>query len=449
MKKIIKPSILIVAFIILLLFFYPYIISLSKSIILSFSIINLLNILWAISLYILFGFAVYILYRYLILMLNLFKDKKIAKSICMLILAILILAITILIKVSLRYFIKNLLLLFVYIIGVIALPLIMIGFAILDERKNKIKIIVTILITIVIYISNATTLNWAANTLVNYFSDNSISEIFGNSNENINILYLENYYQKMGTVGYLTKFDIQNLLDIVNSRADFIKINYDKDDILIKTNNKEKNWRQNLEGELEGNYYKFQYDYNNNETNIYIQKYTTNSKEDNEKNKNIVIEGTLKENIIENTKTYYDNMEANNYTFDNKIILDEKGTNAELEKFKVLFVYDEKTNNFIPYTDNESELKKIKSYIVYSTGISITLEDEVKITKSYYTIRINRYDSNYKLKTENDNKYYYKFEPVVTTLTDWNNNTVLEIKFDSTYQLKNLKNIEILFGYSD
>ena len=67
------------------------------------------------------------------------------------------------------------------------------------------------------------------------------------------------------------------------------------------------------------------------------------------------------------------------------------------------------------------------------------------MNKKDYTIRVNRYDENLKIKQEKDSKYYYKFEPVATETQDSNGNIIIEFKFNDIYELKDLKNIEIIF----
>lgn len=458
MKKKIKPLVFIISFVIMSAFLYKYIFLVSAVLTNSFFIVTMatnytelstyIMLLMFLSLYVLFGYAVYILYRYLILILDLVENKKILKAILMLIIAIVTLIVVILVRQNITT--RAVLLWLSYIAGVIVLPLVIIGFSILDKKSNKVKIIISVLIAIIIYISNFSQVSLATGFLISHISDKSISEIFGGSKKDINLTYLENYRQKQVRTLYLDKFDIQNILSTVDSRSDFVQIDYNTDSEVIRTNNKEENWRQNLEDKLEWNYYKFEYDYKDEQTTIYIQRYmsTTDLAESNERNKDIIVEGTLKNNIIKNINTVADRMEAENYTFYNEIVLDEKETNTEIENFKILFAYDEKTNNFIPYVDNETQLNKIKSYKIYSTGMSITLEDGVKTKNDYYTIRTNRYGSDYKLREDRDDRYYYIFEPVVTKLTDWNNNTVLEFKFENLYLLRELKNIEILFGYN-
>ena len=116
-----------------------------------------------------------------------------------------------------------------------------------------------------------------------------------------------------------------------------------------------------------------------------------------------------------------------------------------MDNLRILFVYDEEKDNYIPYVENSGELKKIESYKIYSTGMSITLKSGMKLNKEDYTIRVNRYDDELKVKEEKDGYYYYKFEPVATQLKDSDNRTVIEFKFGNTYTIHHLKNIEIIF----
>ena len=161
------------------------------------------------------------------------------------------------------------------------------------------------------------------------------------------------------------------------------------------------------------------------------------------KNSDIVINGLPNYNIT-NVKTDYETKEDVNYLFENDVNVT-KTNETSLDNLRILFVFNEEKNNYIPYVENESELGKIKSYKVYSTGMSITLEDGMKLNKKDYTIRVNRYDENLKVNEEKSSKYYYKFEPVAEEMRDSNGNVVIDFDFDETYRLEDLKNIEIIF----
>ena len=166
--------------------------------------------------------------------------------------------------------------------------------------------------------------------------------------------------------------------------------------------------------------------------------------ENQEKNEEITIAGALPNYEINNIKKEYENLEDINYTFENEVNI-EKGKETTLDNLRILFIYNNEKNNYIPYVENTGELRKIKSYKIYSTGMSITLKDDITLNKKDYTIRVNRYDENLKIKEEKDSNYYYKYEPVATELEDANGNVVIEFEFENIYKLKDLKNIEIIF----
>ena len=452
MNKLVKLSIILLSFVILFLFFFQYIVFIGAATIISFIQFNFFRALLGISFFVLLVFAIYILYLYFMKIIEFIKQKKLIKSISMIIITILLLIGLFLIREKMN---QNVLMSLLYIVGVIVLPLIILGKVLLSKyeikKKKIIKIIISVMLLIIIYMFHAAFVLSSAEYVVTYIKNNNIYSLFGIEKKEVNLEYLENYKQKMARIGYLTKYDIKNITDTVNMRSDFIEISYTQTDKIINVNNKQENWKQEIENILEGEYYQFKYTYENEITRIEIKRYESSSdiRVDNEKNSKIFLQDNLKKITVENVRASYENMEAENYTFDNKIDIQEKKQNTELESFKILFSFDSDVKNFIPYVENEEDAKKMKSYKVYSTGITLTLEDNIELTKNYYTIRGNRYDDSLKLKEEKGTFYFYQFEPVVTKLTDWNQNTVLEFKFGNTYLLKNLKNIEILFGYSE
>lgn len=416
--------------------------------------------IYGITVIVLFIFLVYIFYRYILKIFQNFIDKKWKKFIFMILPIVILTILAILVKTFMVYNFKIICADITYILLTILLPLIVLGLAILDEEKNKIKYIIKILIfltlTIVIYYFNFLEMNYLSKSIIEKFTNNSLEEIVKTNREaeeekieNLVKNYLNPYVQKMDKNSYLERYDINYIISGIIKFADIdIKIVYSDDgnNVNLELSNTDENWEKYLEENLEGNYYKFKYEIENLKVKVYFEKYQTEYNSNNEKNENIKITGNLNSNIIENLSKIYKDENAENYTFYNKIVVERNIENKELEKFKILLVYDNQTNNFVPYTDDVKQYEKIKSYKVYSTGISITLEDDIKIKNEYYTIRLNRYNDKYEID-KNNYLYFYKFEPVVTKLTDWNNNTVLEMKFDNTYILKQLKNIEILFGY--
>ena len=259
-----------------------------------------------------------------------------------------------------------------------------------------------------------------------------------------NLIYLQNYKQKMDEKGYIDKFDVENILNIVDHRTDKIIVKYINGEEIIELNNTDNQMDKELEPKLEANYYKLDYEHKDNETIIYIERYQYELSETLEKNEEIELTGAFPNYEINNIKANYETLEDTNYTFENEVNVEE-GRETTLDNLRILFVFDEERNNYIPYVENTGELRNIKSYKIYSTGMSITLKDNITLNKEDYTIRVNRYDDNLNVKENKDANYYYKYEPVVTQLKDSEGNIVIEFEFENTYSLKDLKNIEIIF----
>lgn len=131
---------------------------------------------------------------------------------------------------------------------------------------------------------------------------------------------------------------------------------------------------------------------------------------------------------------------ATNYTFENKINL--KSNKNEVSFMKVCFQLKNDLKNYVPVEENEENYNKIDSYLVASSIIQITLKPGVELKNKYYTVRFNRYDENYNLTTN----YSYIFEPVAEIGIDSEGKQVIEINYDKTYMLGELKNIEIILG---
>ena len=279
-------------------------------------------------------------------------------------------------------------------------------------------------------------------------SASKIISAFSTSTTNTNepgtdITYLKNYADKMSRNGYLSKYDVTQIIKLSDSKSKEIFINYkdESSDIDIKITNKEDDKIQELQESLKYDYYTFNYSISdNNEITINIERYIIETDTKKEKN-DFVLTGTKNTEIIENTYKYIDD---NNFTFENEIKLNNQSEEKQLEGFKMLLVYD--NENFIPVTDNIEEYNLIKSYKVYSSGIDIVLQDGVNLINEDYTLRINRYNDDLEVT---NGYYYYEYEPVVTQATYSGGNILLEIKFDKTYTIEELKNIEIIFGSTD
>lgn len=135
------------------------------------------------------------------------------------------------------------------------------------------------------------------------------------------------------------------------------------------------------------------------------------------------------------------------FCFTNKIQVNSNDV-QEIKKFNLLFVYDQDTQNYVPVIENVQECAFIESYKVYNTGIEITLNKGVQLTNTEYTLKINRYNDELQIRDRKitNNAYYYDYEPVVTKMEGYENRIVLEMRFDRSYTIEELKNIEIIFG---
>lgn len=60
-----------------------------------------------------------------------------------------------------------------------------------------------------------------------------------------------------------------------------------------------------------------------------------------------------------------------NFLIENRVNL-AKGADSTINSLRIVFAYDSKRHNYIPYVDDE-QLSMIESYKIYSTGMSITL----------------------------------------------------------------------------
>lgn len=444
MKKLTKIITLIISivfiFAIIFLFFKPICV-LALLILLADPLTYILSTL---SMIIILAFLIDIFYNYLLCIIKKIKSRKKIVPIFMILFIILILVILAILNSVAKTFFAQIFLPLIYIFIVITIPLIIIGINLLNKnRSKKIKIIFTIILiilTISIYIINYSYLKKSANSIIENIGEFLETKDYSST---YNLKYLENYQQKMDRDGYIEKDDVKNILNIADNRADTIIVIYNDSDEQIELNNTDNDLQEELEPKLEGNYYKFSYEHKDGQTKIYIEKYESEVRGNYEINEDIIIDG-FPNYSIENISKYYETDEDENFLFENEITVT-PNDDTELDNLRILFVYEEESDNYIPYVENQGELRKIKSYKIYSTGISITLKDEMTLEKKDYTIRINRYDEENNVKEEKDINYCYIYEPVVTETTDSNGNVVIQLDFDETYKLKDLKNIEIIF----
>ena len=395
----------------------------------------------------LMGSMIYILYTYLLCIIEAFQNKKKCKPILMLLFIALVIAIAIILELEARTFLGTVFIPFLYIVCVIVIPIIVLGIILLKESNHKIrKIILAIIwiaVTIGIYSIHYTYLTTATNAVISNVQGFFVSDEDTTTNlTEYNLIYLENYKQKMESEGYLDKFDVENILRIVDSRVDHIIVHYNNGQEEFEYNNVDNQLTEELGSKLEGDFYKFQYTHKNEQTDIYIEKYESETTESNEKNADIFLTTEPNYNVT-NITADYETEDDENYLIENMVNL-EKGTETTIDSLEIVFAYDSERHNYIPYVDDE-QLSMIESYEIYSTGMSITLKEGVTLTKKDYTLRINRYNENLVVDEDEEPFYYYKYEPIAEETKDSNGNTVIEFSFDNTYPLGDLKNIEIIF----
>lgn len=395
----------------------------------------------------LMGSMIYILYTYLLCIIEAFKNKKKCKPILMLLFIALVIAIAIILELEARTFLGTVFIPFLYIVCVIVIPIIVLGIILLKESNHKIRkiilAIVWIAVTIGVYIVHYSYLTTATNAVISNVQVFFVSDEDTATNlAEYNLIYLENYKQKMESEGYLDKFDVENILKIVDSRVDHIIVHYNNGQEEFEYNNVDNQLTEELGSKLEGDFYKFQYTHKNEQTDIYIEKYESETTESNEKNADIFLTTEPNYNVT-NITADYETEDDENYLIENRVNL-EKGTETTIDSLEIVFAYDSERHNYIPYVDDE-QLRMIESYKIYSTGMSITLKEGVTLTKKDYTLRINRYNENLVVDEDEEPFYYYKYEPIAEETKDSNGNTVIEFSFDNTYLLGDLKNIEIIF----
>lgn len=429
--------------------------------IISFIIINSLNYLKrfnfkitvALAILLLIGMGIFILYKYIYTIFKMFKKKKVITPILMILLVILLTVGIFYIESNVNYILKNSIILLIYILGVICIPMIILVFSVINSSKyNKIKIAVSLLLLIYIYTINMEFLIISAKMIITNLSNHSIYELLEKEDEddNVNLTYLEDYAQKFAKNGYLNKYDITQILDLTDKKSKEMTIYYqdEKSNINIETTNKNDEEMENLKNTLKAEYYKYYYEKDEKkQIKIYIKKYSLEQNSNQEKNENIVLKGTKNTEIVENVNKYGTDKNSNSFCFTNKIQVNSNDV-QEIKKFNLLFVYDQDTQNYVPVIENVQECAFIESYKVYNTGIEITLNKGVQLTNTEYTLKINRYNDELQIRDRKitNNAYYYDYEPVVTKMEGYENRIVLEMRFDRSYTIEELKNIEIIFG---
>lgn len=404
----------------------------------------------AFSILILIGMGIFILYKYIYAIFKMFKKKKFITAILMILLVIFLTVGIFYIKSNVNYILKNSIISLIYILGIILIPMIILGFTLINQSKyKKIKIVVSLLMLIYIYAINMELLVVSAKMVIVNLSNHSIYELLEKDyDNNVNLTYLEEYAQKFAKNGYLNKYDIIQILDLTDNKSKEMTIYY-KDEISginIETTNKNDEEMEKLKNILKAEYYKYHYEKNEEkQIKIYIERYSLEQKLNQEINEDIVLKGTKNTEIIKNINKYgvYENSDS--FCFTNKIQANSDDV-QEIEKVNLLFIYDENTQNYVPVIENIQDCAFIESYKVCNSAIEIILKKGIQLNNTGYTLRINRYNDEIQVKDREitNNAYYYDYEPVVTKMEGYENRIVLEMKFDRSYTIEELKNIEII-----
>lgn len=379
--------------------------------------------------------------RYIYFICKQLKNKKILKSVFLILIILVFIIGIVFIKDKVNYVLRNIILMLIYIIGVICLPIIILGMSLLCEKKlKKVGILISAFCVIFIYyVNSGIVFEFAKEIISNLYETEELFSL--REEEKFDATYLENYKQKFARDGYISKWDTIQIIDISDNKSEEIIINYkdEEENINLVVSNKNDEQIENLKNLLKYDFYKFEYSLSDTVT-INLDRYVVQRKQSEEKNNDIILSGNKNFDIIE-LKNKYCSENKESFIYENNV---NTTTSNELENLKLLFVYDSSIDNYVPITSEENNLNNIINYKVYQSGIELTLPYETDLKKLDYTLRINRYDENIQIKENQGYAYHYEYEPLVTQMES-SIGQVLEIKFDRSYTFEELKNIEIIF----
>ena len=186
------------------------------------------NILVLASMSVIFISIIYILYKYIECIIENFKNKKKLKPILMILLIILLALGIIISNIIAKTFFVVVAIPLAYMLLTIIVPLIVLGILMLKSdvklKKRVIEVIIYLILTIGIYIINYNYLVQITGEIVNTIG-NFVESKNSNSTE-YNLIYLENYKQKMDRQGYIDKYDVESILNIADNRTDRIIVYY-------------------------------------------------------------------------------------------------------------------------------------------------------------------------------------------------------------------------------